>query len=349
MPHHLQFVQYAYYKVIPEMLELPEDVTLFVLSYYNFSYTLFGDILASVVTTQVRRPAAPFPRRHDGEILNATATAMPRRPFAATAIPIPSAPPGHVPRRHRRRALGHRLRCVRRGGALGCVQCLGLRRGRPRSGVGRDPRGPNQAGRRRGLAPPPPPPPGGRVGWARFSGGCPVPPQGGWCACACLGKKEGCGRPAFHVSCPFQVIAAATPPPGKPAMAQEGAEVEDDESVGGTPRRRRPPARWADPVQLTGKTPLSGRSQVCYLAAHLQPRSCMCRLLPRCPSGHAWGKGGRGQWCRRWGREPALRRPLPSRQHGGRKFCYVFRPEQPSSSPSSEQPSSRRHLPLLNV
>jgi hypothetical protein len=37
------------------MLELPEDVTLFVLSYYN----LFGDILASVVTTQVLKPRPP--------------------------------------------------------------------------------------------------------------------------------------------------------------------------------------------------------------------------------------------------------------------------------------------------
>ena len=42
------------------MLELPEDVTLFVLSYYNLSYTLFGDILASVVTTQVKSNAPLF-------------------------------------------------------------------------------------------------------------------------------------------------------------------------------------------------------------------------------------------------------------------------------------------------
>jgi hypothetical protein len=45
----------SYYKVIPELLELPEDLTLFVLSYFSLAWTLFGEVLASVTITQIMK------------------------------------------------------------------------------------------------------------------------------------------------------------------------------------------------------------------------------------------------------------------------------------------------------
>jgi len=51
----LGFFPYSYYKVIPELLELPEDLTLFVLSYFSVAWTLFGEVLASVTITQIMK------------------------------------------------------------------------------------------------------------------------------------------------------------------------------------------------------------------------------------------------------------------------------------------------------